>query len=111
MVPVLRFRNTGIHRIILGGKEAMMETPLLDAIAKYAAPQPVMGFNSGFAYFPMDVDPQAQTKVEEPEPPETVKETLKARSTTSKKAPKGPQATAMTAQKDNVANYQPKGIS
>ena len=87
-----------------------MKTPLLDAIIKSASIQAPMGFNSGFTYFPMDTPAKPQ-KIEEPEEPQTIQDTKKARGVSDSKGPKGPQATAMTASKDNVANYQPKGIS
>ena len=90
-----------------------MKTPLLDSVkCAYITdvPEKPMGFNSGLVYFPRDAGTQT-VEMEEPEPPQTIQDTEKARGISNKKAPRGPQATSMTASRDNVANYQPKGIS
>ena len=89
-----------------------MKTPLLDGI-KLAYED----LNGGFRYLPMSLEePKVEpgkgsslTKAQAPDIPATLEKAYKARSTSSPNAPKGPQATSMTAGKDNVAAYQSKG--
>lgn len=89
-----------------------MRTPLLDGI-KLA----YENLNGGFRYLPMslerpDVQPgkgDSLTKSKAPDIPATLEKAYKSRLTTSSKVPRGPQATSMTASKDNVAAYQSKG--
>jgi len=88
-----------------------MQTILLDAIKHAFVSQSPRGFNSGFVYAPMDIDPKQQPKIEKPETPEPVKRMFKARTSDPLSKLKGPQATPLTAQRDNVVNYRPKGIS
>lgn len=91
-----------------------MKTPLLDAIKKA-----YVDMTSGFRYYPKDLDPaqvnvpkdtNSLTKAPAPDLPATLQKAYKARSTSSPSSPRGPQATTMTAGKDNVAAYQPKGV-
>lgn len=90
-----------------------MKTPLLDAI-KLAYED----LNGGLRYLPMNLErPDVQpgegnslTKSQAPDIPATLEKAYKSRSATSSKSPRGPQATTMTASKDNVAAYQPKGV-
>ena len=95
-----------------------METPLLNAITKIA----FIDLNGEFKYNPTDVNllykqqissggQPGVTEKQAPDLPETIQQAKQARGESNKNAPKGPQATSMTASRDNVANYQPKGIS
>ena len=95
-------------------KEVDMKTPLLDGIKNA-----YVDMTSGFRYYPKDLDPSqvntpkddsSLTKAPAPDLPATLQKAYKARSTSSSSAPRGPQATAMTAGKDNVSAYQPKGV-
>lgn len=89
-----------------------MQTPILDALSKSAA----LG---GFTYAHRPAKEQkvsvergrGLTERPAPDIPATIEKAHQARGTKPATSLRGPQPTSMTASKDNVVSYRPKGAA